>query len=223
MKTDQLIEQLAGEAGPVRRLAPPPLRALGWLAIALPFVALVVLIITPRPDLAAKLTETRFIIEQTAAFATAVTAAIAAFCLIVPGMTWRVALLPVLPFGAWVASLGLGCVADWLRYGAEGLRITPDPACFPYIALVGSIPAIAIVVMLRRGAPLAPHKTMLLGGLAAAALGSFGLRFFHTEDAGIMVLLWQFGSVVLLSLIAGAIGQIILRWRDRKATVTRSG
>lgn len=217
METDTLIAQLAKKAEPVKRLPPPHLRALAWLLVALPFVALVVLMMSPRPDLAVKLGESRFLIEQAAAFATAVAAAIAAFCLTVPGMTWRVALLPVVPFAAWLTTLGIGCIADWVRYGLEGLRITPDLACFPYIALVGSVPAVAIVVMLRRGAPLSPRLTILLGGLAAAALGSFGLRFFHTQDAGIMVFLWQFGSVVLLSLIAGSLGQMVLRWRHRAA------
>jgi hypothetical protein len=216
MRTEELIEQLAGEARPVQRLPAPHMRMLGWLLASLPFVALVVLVMSPRPDLAAKLGEARFLIEQGAAFATAVTAAIAAFYLIIPGANRRVALLPAVPFTAWVTTLGLGCIADWLRYGLDGLRITPDLACFPNIALVGALPAVAIVVMLRRGAPLAPHTTMLLGGLAAAALGSFGLRFFHAQDAGIMVLLWQFGSVIALSLIAGGLGQLLLRWRYRE-------
>jgi hypothetical protein len=218
VRTETLIGKLAENARPVRPLPRPYLRALAWLAIALPAVAAVVLMISPRPDLLERLGDARFVIEQAAALATAVAAAVAAFYLVVPGTNWKVALLPVPPLVVWVATLGIGCVVDWVRWGVEGLRLQPDLACFPYIAMVGVIPAVAIVVMLRRGAPLAPRLTLAFGGLAAAALGNFGLRFFHMQDAGIMVLVWQFGSVVVLSAIAGLVGQQIIRWRHRPLT-----
>ena len=65
--------------------------------------------------------------------------------------------------------------------------------CIPAIALAGAVPAALIVFMLRRGAPIGPGLSMALGGLAAAGLGSFGLRLFHAEDASLMVLVWQLG------------------------------
>lgn len=42
-----------------------------WLGIALPYGAAVVLLASPRDDLAQKLADARFLIEQTTAFATA--------------------------------------------------------------------------------------------------------------------------------------------------------
>src|SRR3546814_18751817 len=65
---------------------------------------------------------------------------------------------------------------------------------------------------LRRGAPMAPRMTVALGALAAAAVGNFGLRLFHYQDAGLMVLIWQFGSVALLSALAGWSGGAVLHW-----------
>jgi len=78
--------------------------------------------------------------------------------------------------------------------------------------LVGAIPAITMVVMLRRGAPLMPSTTAALGGLAAAGLGNFGLRLFHTQDASLMVLVWQVGSVFVLAALAAGVGRYILNW-----------
>src|SRR5215471_2432514 len=66
------------------------------------------------------------------------------------------------------------CVEDWIHFGPDGLSLQPDWFCFPAIVLVGAVPAIAMAVMLRRGAPLTPHITSALGGLAAAGLGNFG-------------------------------------------------
>jgi len=48
--------------------------------------------------------------------------------------------------------------------------------------------------------------------LAAAAIGNFGLRLFHTQDAALMVLVWQVGSVALLAALAGLTGHRLLRW-----------
>lgn len=216
MQTDDLIRHLATGASPIRPLPAPWKRAVHWLAIALPAVAVVVLAMSPREDLAALLREPRYLIEQMAALATAVTAAIAAFCLVVPGHSRWPALMPAAPLAVWLGSLGQGCVESWLRFGSEGLRLYSDWICFPSIMIVGAVPALAMVAMLRRGAPLAPRLTIALGGMAAAALGNFGLRLFHYQDVSFMVLVWQFGTVVILSALAGWGGGLILRWPHRR-------
>jgi hypothetical protein len=92
----------------------------------------------------------------------------------------------------------------------------------PAIVLVASVPAIAITLMLHRGAPLAPHLTALLGGLAAAALGAFGVRFFCTQDGSLMVLIWQFGTVCVLSALAGCAGHHLLKGTDTAGEATRT-
>lgn len=213
LETDDLIERLATRHRPIRRLPPPRKRALYWLSIALCGVAAVVVLMSPRDDLAAKLTDTRFLIEEVAALATAVAAAFSAFCLIIPGHSRAVALLPAPPLAIWLGSLGQGCWQAWLNFGDEAWRLSPDWVCFPAIVTVGAIPALTMVAMLRKGAPIAPRMTVMLGALAAAALGNVGLRLFHPQDASLMVLVWQFGSVALLSMLAGWSGRQILTWR----------
>lgn len=212
METEDLIRRLVESAQPIRRLPPPWMRTVQWLSIALPVVAVVVLLMSPRDDLAAKLIETRFLVEQAAAFATAVTAAIAAFFLVVPGRSRKLALLPILPLAIWLGSLGQGCLQNWLRLGDSTWRIYPDWICFPSIVMVAAVPALTIMAMLRRGTPMAPRITVALGALAAAALGNFGLRLFHHQDASLMVLVWQFGSVALLTTLAGWSGRHIVHW-----------
>ncbi|MCK6454698.1 MAG: DUF1109 domain-containing protein [Alphaproteobacteria bacterium] len=218
--TDDLIRRLAHSGAQVRPLASPSRRTLFWLAVSLPYVAAIVLLMSPRPGLIEKLSELRFQVEQLAALATAVSAAMASFCAIVPGRPRWPLLIPLLPLAVWLGSLGQGCIETWLAYGAEGLRLRPDLICFPAIAMVGAVPAAAMVVMLRRGAPLYPRATIALGALAAAALGNFGLRLFHTQDASLMVLVWQFGSVALMSALASRAGRRLINWQ---ATVRKLG
>jgi hypothetical protein len=217
--TEKLIARLAEVIEPVRPLPRPWIRTAAWLLVAIPYVALVVLVVSPRADLISKASEWRYVVEQLAALATGITAATAAFAAVVPGYDHRFLLLPVLPLSIWLGTLGDGCVHEWIAFGPDSLSLRPDWVCFPAIVLVGSVPAIAMAVMLRRGAPLAPHLTAALGGLAAAGLGNFGLRLFHPQDASLMVLVWQVGAVLVLTAMAASSGHYLLNWRsmiDRK-------
>ena len=221
METDKLIQTLAADARPVRPLANPWARTALWLAVALPYIALVVVVISPRADLATKLTDARFLIEQIAALTTGIAAAIAAFASTIPGYDRKVLLLPALPLALWLGSLGEGCLKTIWEFGLAGLSLQPDWFCLPAIMLVGAMPAVAMVIMLRRGAPLFPYLSAGFGALAAAGLGNFGLRLFHPQDASLMVLVWQVGSVLILTMIGCCAGRNILNWRMLTASGNR--
>ncbi len=208
--TDALIDRLAADLTPVRPLTHPVRQGLGWAVLALLFGALMVWAMGPRPDLAQRLTDGRFLLEQGATLLTGVTAAIAALAWTRPGSPLTLRLLPLVPAVMWVGTLSLGCLGDWWARGAAGLRINPDLACLTYIALIGSLPAAILWIMLRRGAVLAPRPTMFLAALAAAGLGNFALRLFHMQDAALMILIWQVGSVALLTAVACACGRHLL-------------
>jgi hypothetical protein len=214
MDTDRLIERLAEVVEPVRPIAHPWIRMATWLLVAIPYVTLVVFVVSPRGDLTSKASEWRYVVEQVAALATGMTAATAAFATVIPGYDRKFLFLPVLPVAIWLGSLGQGCVQDWIHFGPDGLSLRPDWFCFPAIVLVGAVPAIAMALMLRRGAPLTPHMTTALGGLAAAGLGDFGLRLFHPQDASLMVLVWQVGTVFILTATAAWVGHYLLNWRS---------
>lgn len=210
MDTDKLIEALGRDARPVRPLRMPGRRLLGWLAVSMAAVAAVVTMMGLRPDLAAKFGDGFFTIQQLGSLATAIAAAIAALAVGVPGEPkWKL-WLPAAPLAVWVASLGHQCWQEWVRFGAGGMEFRPDFVCIPGIAMIGIVPALAMVVMLRRGAPLHPRLSIVLGTLAAGALANFGLRLFHATDAALMVLVWQFGSVALFTALAGLEGRRLL-------------
>jgi hypothetical protein len=212
VETSELIRHLATRAVAVHRLPPPWLRTVMWLAISLPYVSAVVVMKSAAIDFLGRI-DVLFALEQTAILATAVTAAIAAFASVIPGHQRKICLLPLLPLAVWLASLGQGCASDWLRFGADGLQVHPDWECAPAAIFIGIVPAAAMVVMLRRGAPLAPRVSVALGALAVAAIGNFGLRIFHIGDVSVMVLVWHFGGLALILVLAGRIGRHVLNWR----------
>lgn len=213
MRTEDLIRALVEDARhPRRRLAPPVVRLGLWLVVSVPWIAVVVAVMGPRPDLAVKAGELPWLLEQGAALMTALTAAMAALCAAVPGRPrWEQA-VPLAPLSLWIGLLGAGYLSASSLAGPRGLVLQFDWACLPGITMVGLVPGIAMAVMLRRGAPLAPILSVGLGGLAAAALGDFGLRLFHPQDASLMVLVWQVGTVAALTALSAAAGPRVVRW-----------
>jgi hypothetical protein len=214
MQPEELVKILAADAKPVRRLSSPMMRLLIWLGISIAYAAIVVWLMGLRPDILSKLGDARFVVELSATFMTSVLAAAAAFCAGCPGRPiWeRFAPLPAL--GLWFWSLGEGCWQTFAASGAEGLSFRIDFVCLPSILLVGILPGAVILKMIRQGAPIAPTTTTALATLAAAALGATALRLFHEQDASVMVLVWQFGSVVLLASLGALTGRRLLRWPE---------
>src|SRR5258708_17614827 len=193
------IQRLVQDLRPVARLASPFRRSCVWLVAATPYVAGLVLLFPLRPDLAAKFADARYAVEQAAALATALLAAWAAFSMTIPGYDPRRKVIALVPLAVWVGVLVEGCVEDLIRFGWSGMTFEADWICFPMIALVGAWPAVLMVIMLRRGAPLAPYGTIAMGALAAAGLGDVALRLFHEQDVNLTVLIWQLGSTIVLA------------------------
>lgn len=213
MSTDALIGKLVREATPLQPLRAPWLRGVIWLLISLPYVALVAWAFGFRVNLLVKLWDLRFALEQFAALATGLMAAIAAFGTVIPGNTRRYALLAIVPLTLWVGSVITGCLLDLTHAGHHAAQFHFDWLCFPGIVIVGLLPGVLIVLMLRRGAPLFPVESTALAGLATAGLGDFGFRLFHAEDAALTVLVWQMGTVFLLTAVAALSGKHVLSWK----------
>jgi hypothetical protein len=218
MDTNALIQELVNSAAPVERLRAPWVRMLIWLALSVPFLATVIWLLMPSDiNPVATIADRRFLIEEAALLVTALTAALAAFASVVPGYDRRILLIPLLPLAVWLASLGEGCWRNWVALGANGLTLRPDWDCLPPAILIGIVPSIAMVMMLRRGAPLLPRVSIALATLAVAALANLGLRLFHVGDASVMVLFWHLGGAAVLAGLAAVAGRRVLYWRHAAA------
>ena len=213
MHTNDLIAQLAQRAKPVARLLPPWRRAARWLAASVVYVGIVAAACLLASGGLPGSIEPRLVLELAALLATAITAAIAAFSSVVPGRDRRFLLLPLIPLGLWLATLGQGCLQDWQVLGDAGLQVRPDWDCALPALILSVLPAGAMLMMLRRGAPLLPAVSSALGALAATAMANFGLRIFHAGDVSIQFLVWHGGGAVVVSMIASLVGPRVLPWR----------
>jgi hypothetical protein len=203
---------MAREMGPVKRLRPPLQRAALWLGFSALVIAAFVVISGPRHDLAARLSQPWEMAQLVAAVLTAVLAAVAAFHLSLPDRSDAWALLPVPGFLAWVASLGWGCVSDFIRLGPEGISLGTSWGCLGFILGLSAPMGAGLLLALRHAGPIRPVPTMATGVLSVAMLASLGLSLVHYLDAAVMVLVWHAGAVLLaVALGAGLGGPILAR------------
>lgn len=215
MDTEGLIHTLSESLQPVTPLRRPWLRMLSWAGAGAIYLGLLVLVMSPRDDLAARMQDRWFLLEQGAALLTALTAATAAFVTSVPGYRRDMAGLAFASAAFWLAIVSIGALRDVRLAGAGDVLFQADWGCVGTVLAGAVVPAGAMAMMLRRGVPLTPHLTAALGGLAAAGLGNLGVCLFHSHTSNLVVLVWHCGTVLVVAAVAGLIGAHLLRWPPR--------
>lgn len=222
MDTEELIRTLTNRMEPVRPLRRPWRRAALWTTLAVAYLAVLVVTMSPREDLARRMAEARFLVEQAAALLTGLSAAGVALATVVPGFSRRVLLVPLTPLAVWLGVVGAGALAEYSASGAGVLTWQFDWACIGTILTGAAVPGIAMGVMLRRGAAVAPHLSAAYGALAAAGLGNLGVCLFHPHSSYLILLVWHCGTVLVIAALAGATGARLLRWPpDSRAALAR--
>ncbi len=209
--TPDLIESLVANAAPVRRLRPPVARAMGWLLFAALMLALLAVSHELRPDLALRLRQPQFVIGIAASLATGVLAAIASFLLSIPDRSRMWLLLPLPALSVWVATIGYGCLINWVTLPGS-LPFGDEAGCLALLVLTGVPLSLAILIMLRHAALLAPTRVAISAGLAVAAVTATALSVFHNHDASAIILIWNFGTAALLVALGGLTGRRIFSW-----------
>jgi len=185
-RVDDLIRALAAEAGPVRRLRPPLLRAMLWLAAVAAAAALLVAAFADLPLFASRIEDAKLRLELAGTLLTAIAAVIAAFHLSLPDRSAAWSLLPLPPLALWIGASGYSCWRHWLAYGPDGWSLGESADCFLMI-LGASLPlGVALTLMLRQARPLAPERVAAVGGLGIAAIAALLLQFFHPFDVTFM-------------------------------------
>ena len=205
-----LIDRLGTGLVPVRRLPPPALRALGWLAV----VAAIALVLSIHYGLTGMLQRWAAAPDLkwagVGAVITAITAAWAAFALGVPGRPAAWAWLPLPGMLLWIGASGFGCLRSWIAPGTEVASMHQSVDCLAFIVSF-SIPLSALmIVLLRRACPLRPVLTAVMIGLASAAASASLLEICHAYDAAATDLLTHAAAVALVVAVNAAMGGRLL-------------
>ncbi len=208
---DRLIGALAADLRPVRRLPPPALRALFWLAL----VAAVGAALATFADVAAmwhRLSASPDMwLAVLGSIGTLATAAFAAFELSLPDRSRAWALLPLPAAALWVGASGLGCMRAYVLPGTHVAAIGETRDCLLFIIGLSVPLSAALILMLRRAYSLAPTLTAAMAGLASAAAAATLLNFFHPFDAAAIDLAVHAAAVVIVVVAARALGNRTLQ------------
>jgi hypothetical protein len=210
--TPDLIEALAANSTPVRRLRPPLARATFWLFVAAVILLLLAVSHGARPDLAQRLQQPIFVVSILASLLTGILAAIASFLVSLPDRSRAWLLLPLPALVVWISTIGYGCLTDWVDIDAGSLRMGEAARCFATLVLTSVPLSLLMFAMLRHAAPLRPTPVALTGSLAVAAMTASALSIFHEFDATIMILMWNLGSAALLVGLGALLGHKMLSW-----------
>lgn len=207
IKTSELIDALAADALPVRRLRPPLVRAALWLALAALVFGLLAAGHGLRPDFAQRAAQPGFVVGMVASLLTGVLAAVASFMINLPDRSRGWALLPVPALVVWIVSIGQGCLTQWVDIGPEGVQVGETARCFTTVVLTSLPLALAMSFMLRHGSLLGPTAVTLCASLAVAAMTATAMSLFHSLDATLMILVWNLGMAALIVACGGALGR----------------
>ena len=209
-----LIEALGAGLTPVRRLASPWRRTLGWL-LAVAALAVGLFAHYGAAPMLERMAATPALIWLTAgALLTAIGAALAAFKLAVPGNARAWAWLPLPGAMLWLGTSGWGCLEPWFTPGTHVATPGQQPDCLVFI--VGfAIPLAALMIWLvRRACPLRPTFTAVLIGLASAAASAALLQIGHAFADTVLDLATHVLAVVVVVAANAAMGGRLLSRRD---------
>jgi hypothetical protein len=211
MKTDDLIDLLAREAGPapravaLRRLGPGAFAGLlASAALAAGWLGWVPMALFSEPAPWFKLAY---------AAALALAGGWLAARLGQPLARLRGPLLALLLVLA--SALGVGLAAWWLTPEAERLAgvLGHSAAQCPWNVLALSLPALAAALWALRGlAPTRPAAAGAAAGLLAGALGAAGYALSCTELGLGFVATWYTLGVAMAALLGALLGPRLLRW-----------
>jgi hypothetical protein len=214
--TDRLIDRLVAEASPVRRLIDPRRRAALWTALALACVAAGAAWFGVRGDLAREMTVLPYVARVTLLAATMWLAVVAALRLAVPGADprawtrwWPLALL-----GAATAAVVVEAVIAAVWGDGAGAP-SYHWQCVRKIAIVGTVPAIAAMALIRRAVSLDPVWTVVLGLVAAGAAAALAAEITCPVRLPMHVMLWHVLPIAAVAAIGGGLVWLVVRLRSR--------
>ena len=210
--TPDLIESLAANLKPVRRLRPPVMRAACWLLLAALVVALLAVSQGIRPDLAQRLHDPAFVGGMTGAALTGVLAAIAAFLVSLPDRSRLWLILPAPAVTIWLSNIGYQCLTQWISMDPNGVSLGETFRCLATLVLTSLPLSLAMLVMLRYAAPLRPTAVTFMGSLSVAAITAMALSLFHAGDATLMIIMFNIGTAAMFVGLGSLFGRRIFEW-----------
>ncbi len=205
--TDSVIDSLARELRPVRRLRAPLLRAGGVVLLALVVIAALTAMRGMRHDFAERMDDPAYWVQLGGAFLTGALATLAAFEISLPDRSRLWALLPLPAVVLWLYGFAFGCLADWIAIPAGAPVVEESERCLTTIVMATIPLALALWMMLRRARPLHAAGTAWIAALAVAGFADTAHLLLHTVQASSLVLAINLVPAALIVAVGGLGGR----------------
>jgi len=212
MKTDELINALAADAGRQKR---PVEVVLDWSTLAACIAAAVIFVLTigPRPDISEAATTGRFLFKFVVTAGLAASAFWVLLRLSRPGALrrgdWGLLLIaPVLLLLAVLAEFISVPQAQWAATATGQNSLN----CLTWIPLFSIAPLALLLPALRHGAPTRPALAGAVTGLLAAGIGATFYAANCTDDSPLFVVTWYPIGIAFVVGVASVIATFIARW-----------
>ena len=208
MQTDDLINQLAGNVAPVKRLKPPCFRFALWLAVSLLYVAVLLANFGLREDLPDMLRSPIFIWQIGLMALLSVLAGLIAFTISIPGRAFPPAAKysVVLLAGIFLATLAFLSCADPNSHAGEGW------GCSKHLTMLGFVPAAIMIFMLKFTAPMQRLWTGILLGLAMIGISAAAMYLSCPSNDPLHVLVWHILPGFVFVAAGAGIASRLFRW-----------
>lgn len=199
MTPGTLIDMLASDLPPIRRLRSPLLRSAVWVLLAASILALTASAMGVRADISERWQNIEFLIGLVAAVLTAVLAATAAFMLSIPDRSRLWLALPLPTLAVWISA------ALYILYANNLDQELREPSGdlvvrgLVTLALAALPLAATTIVMLRRAQPIDPVLVSTAGGLAVGATTASTLTLLHDFDTTTAMWASDPGTAIVIS------------------------
>jgi hypothetical protein len=211
LTTDDLIARLGQHVTPARRLATPAARTALWAAGAASYLLVMGLWDLTQAARLPALTSS-YLMQEGASLLLGFSAAYLAFASVVPGLRTRAGWVVTAFASGWILSLLWGAAQDFQTSGSLGLTGRSDWSCVLTMAVSAAVLAAPLIVMMRRGAALAPRSSVFLAGLAAVGVANVEACLIRPHAFEAMVLVWHGGTIVVVTAVCAWMGRRWLPW-----------
>ncbi len=218
MKTEDLVNQLTNNLEPVKTLETPVKRLIRWLCVSALCIAVGIFVMGLRHDFSEASSSIRFWLETILILASAISAALAAFILSVPGNNKKqLKFIPFCCIALWAAT---AVVLSLRQFGeaAHGFSAGSGMPCMSSIYILAVVPGAVLFAMICHAAPLNKPWVGILCVIAATALGALGLQFVCGASGPMHILVWHLLPVLVIGLLGIWLGKSVFNW-DKKDTL----
>lgn len=218
MTTDDVVSTLVRDLKPVAPLPAPGVRAWYWSLVASVSGGLAVAVFGLRPDIAGAAGTISFQAHTMFLVLATVLASGAALALAIPGerLSRVRRSAPIAAAVAWAAWL-LAELAGAVGGSSAAWAIDSGWGCVAKAITMAAIPGAALLIMIARGAPVDARQALMFAALAAAGVGGLGVEFTCPKTAAMHLLVWHFGPVLVLPVVAALAGApLFTMWMRRQ-------